>query len=738
MRKKFFCSICDASCGLIAVIEKGKVKNILPDKNHPVSKGYCCPKGLALVDITNDPDRILSPMKYRGDEWIKISWKQAITEISDELFRLKNQFGPNSISMHLGTNATHCFSTSMFGKGLMDAIGSENRYNAGSVDDNNKFAAQYFLFGNSVLMPIPDLVHTNYLILIGTNPAATNLSLAKCSNVMDKIKKVASRGKVIVIDPRRNETVKQLENNNKNSVVHHFIHPGTDTWLLMAMIHVIIREKLVDGDFLKDNTIGYSELEPLVDYFTPDLAASRTKIPKDVIIDIAREFASADRAVIYGRLGTCLTSHSTINAWAIEVLNIITGHFDKKGCAIFGYAPLNVAKIGKLIKLGEYDQWRSRIGNYAEVMNGLPLSVLAREMCTPGKGQVKAFIEIAGNVALTAPNSNELLEAMKNLDIVVNVDFYLNETAVAAAEIAKVSNNYFLPATTPLERANIHLTHLNYNVIPHVEYHDPVIETRSNGPKQEWKIFLALIKKMKLTAFGNKAFNAMMKILNFLNKELDPSFLVSLLAIIGNIMEKRFPLLSRSAITFKNIKEKKLFVWKHHEYSVLRKFLLTKDKKIHLLEKPILDAISRFSKQVDGKDEYLPLEKDQFLLIGRRHLKTMNSWMHNIPRLWKINDYPKLLLNKNDAKRLDLDDGCNVKLTTKHGEIEVPIKITGDIMRGVVCYPHGWGHSRNLLNHAKKHPGQNYNRLTSSREIEALSGMPRLNGIRVTLSRPSE
>ncbi|HME52740.1 MAG TPA: molybdopterin-dependent oxidoreductase [Candidatus Lokiarchaeia archaeon] len=734
-RKKFFCSICDASCGLIAITDNNTVVNIIPDKHHPVSKGYCCPKGLALHHVTNDPDRIIHPLKFDGGTWVQLSWKQAIGDIAAKFGAIRVQNGPHAIASHMGTNGNHSYSFSMYWKGFNDALGTRNCFDAGSVDNNNKFAAQYFMYGNSAVMPIPDLINADFLLLIGTNPAETNLNIAKCSSVMDKIATIAKRGSVVIIDPRNNETVKTLESIKRTNVKHHFIKPGTDTWLLVAMLNVIIVEGLIDENFINMNSTGYEQIKNRIASCTPTIASRVTGIPEETIAALAREFATTPRATIYARLGTCLVPHPTLNAWAIETLHVITGHLDKEGCAIFGHGPFNVAKVGRLIKLGEYDEWRSRIGHYPSVMGALPLGILAREITTPGTGQVRALIEAGGNIALTAPDSNAMLDAMKQLDIFVSIDFYRNETATLAAEGARVPAVYILPATTPLERENIPITYLNYNIVPHVEYHDAVILPSRAGPKQEWEIFLALTRAMHLVPFGNKMFGILAKALRFMHKEFSPGFLVGLLAIIGNIMGKHPPIVSDQAITLGAIKKKKVIVWKRHRYGVLKEFLFTGDKKVHLADPRIVQDLDRFVASIKDEMRVDDLASNEFFLIGRRHRKTMNSWLHNIPALWKERTYPRLLVNEEDALRLGMKDLDVVRLSNQSGELQVPVELTSDIMKGVLCYPHGWGHDKNGLTFARENAGANFNCLTSDAPLDPLSGMPCFDGIHVFLKK---
>lgn len=719
------------------MVEGNKVTNVLPDKHHPISKGYCCPKGLALHHVANDPDRVRRPLKYAGGRWQQIPWKQAIGEVASKLAEIRNRHGPHAIAAHMGTNGGHRFTHSMYWKGFCDALGTNNRYTAGSVDNNNKFVAQYLMYGNSTIMPVPDLDNADFLLLVGTNPAVTNLSLAVCSNVMEKVKAIARRGKVVVVDPRRTETIKALEADPSCRWEHHFIRPGSDTWLLVALLNVAVTDGLLDHGFIGEHAAGFDAVKPFVSSFTPELAELHTGIPESAVKAIAREFATTSRAAIYARLGTCIVPFPTVNAWAIEALHVITGHLDREGCAVFGHGPFNVAKVGRLIKLGEFDQWRSRVGGFPSVMGALPLGILAREIATPGRGQVRALVESGGNLALTSPGSVEMEAAMKQLELVVSIDFYRNETATIAAEVANVPAVYILPVTAQLEVENVHITHLNYGVVPHVEYHAPVVESPRWGPRPEWEIFMALGRKMGLVPFGNKMFGLLAKLLNLVHKTLDPGFVVGLLAIIGNLIERHPPLLSGQAITFGMIKKHKLIVWKGHRYGVIKEFLLTSDKKVHLAAPEIMAMLKVLAGECEGGGGKKELGEDELVLIGRRHRKTMNSWLHNIPSLQGDPSHPRLLVNEGDGSRLGLHDGEVVRLYNEAGEINVPVELTLDVMPGVACYPHGWGHFANGLSFARGQPGKNYNVLTDASRLEPVSGMPRFNGIRARIAKIS-
>ncbi|MHA1831910.1 MAG: molybdopterin-containing oxidoreductase family protein, partial [Candidatus Helarchaeota archaeon] len=717
--RKFVCPICNAGCGLLIKVKNNKIISVMLDKTNPLSKGYCCPKGIALGYITNDKDRVRRPLKRMGDDFVEISWKQALHEIKEKLTQIRDKFGANAIGYYMGTNSLNNYAHSMFVTGFMSGLGSRNLYNAGSVDNNNLFVAQHFLFGNSIVMPIPDLPNTDLLIIIGSNPAVTNLSLVTCANVIKVLKGIKNKGgEIYVIDPRRNETAKMFAKDDEYYIL---IYPNTVILLLFSMINIILKEELEDKEFLKKNTVGYEKLKELFGGFTPEIVEKFCRIPADKIYKLTHKFVKVRKSVIYGRLGICLSEFSTLNAWAVYTLNIIAGKLDRPGGLIFGYNVINIAKLGKLIGIGGFNRYRSRVGNYPDVMGAFPVGSLAREIMFP-INPIKALIISAGNPALSAPNSNEFEMALKKLDLCVVLDFYINETALIAAD-------YILPVNTPLENSNYSIFSLNYHIFPHIDYTPPIVISEKYAPKPEWEILLALTRLLRLKFMNNNAFNLILKFFQFINKKFDPEIIVRIFLFLGQIFEKRFPYLSKNALTFRKLKKNKFIITGKNEYNVIKKYLQTKNKKINFLNSQIIEQINLcydFLKKIDKEGK-----NNEFVLIGGRMTKSMNSWMHNVEFLWKKNQIPKLLINSNDAKKLNLRDDDLIKIKNTFGSIIVPIKLSEDIMQGVLFYPHGWGHRNPKLSVADRHPGENVNKLTDSHKLEKLSGIPLMNGYKV-------
>jgi anaerobic selenocysteine-containing dehydrogenase len=728
-RKKFTCPACNSGCGLLVEVKNNRVRSIKPDKNHPLSKGYACPKGLSWGDITNDKDRVRRPLKRVNGTFIPISWRQALHEIAAKVLEIREKYSPEAIAYYMGTNSFHHYAHSLFVSGFLGAIGSEKMYNAGSVDNNNHFVAQQFLYGSPIVMPIPDLPNTDLFIIFGSNPHITHLSLSNCANVRKVMRGILKRGgEIYVIDPRKNETAQRYANDAEHYIP---IIPDTDIYMLLAMMNIIFQEDLGDDAFLRDFTLNSEILKDHVKEFTPERAEQICRVPAEKIYALTRKFTATKRALIYGRMGICASTFSTLNAWAIEVLNILAGKLDAPGGRIFGNNIVNTAKIGGFIGLGSYDKRRSRIGNYPEVMGAFPLGTLAREILAP-KDPVRSLFISAGNPILSSPNSNEFKKALKTLELCVVLDFYINETALEAA-------HYVLPVATPLENANYHaLYNLNYQLFPHAEYNEAPLTPDKYGPKAEWEILLALIRLMDLTAFGSGLFDTIIKVYTKIFKKFNPEILVKLLLIIGQVLHKRIPYLSASALTLKKLKQEKLILTGKNEYGVIKKYLLTKNKQINLVNDEIESHLALCRDQLQDRithPEKYELEGDEFLLIGRRYLKTNNSWMHNIESMWKDKHEPRLLINAQDATRLGVEEPNHVVLESAQGTVELPIEITEDIIAGVVCYPHGWGHKNPRLSFANQHPGENINVLTDSHTLDRTSGIPVFNGYKIKLRR---
>src|SRR5436190_21982849 len=436
-----FCRICEAHCGMVATVEDGRVTQLRPDPDHPLSSGYACPKGIAMTDVQNDPDRVLHPLRKTADgEFERVSWQEALADIGTRVRAVRERHGPKSIGWYMGNPGAFSYSHTLWVKGFLDGLGSPHYYTAGSQDVNNRFAASALLYGSPLVVPIPDLARTSFLLMLGANPMVSHGSVLSAPRIRDQLIEITDRGgRIVVVDPRRTETARQFE--------HLPIRPDADAWLLLSMLQVIFEEGLADQVALARDASGGEELARRAAAFTPERAAEMTGIEPDRIREIARAFASAPSAVAYGRTGSCLGRFGTLVAYLLDALNAVTGNLDRPGGAVFGRPPLALDEIGEKIGLATYGKIRSRIGGYPDVIGNLPATLLPDEITTPGKGQIRAFFVSAGNPVLSVPDGTALERALGELDLMVSLDFYGNVTNRHA--------DYVLAAHTFLEREDV-------------------------------------------------------------------------------------------------------------------------------------------------------------------------------------------------------------------------------------------------------------------------------------------
>src|SRR5215211_3522911 len=475
-----FCRICEAHCGMVATVDDGVVTKLRPDPDHPLSKGYACPKGIAMTEVQNDPDRVLHPLKRGADgSFERVSWAAAMADITSRLRAVRDRHGPDSIGWYMGNPGAFSYSHTLWVKGFLDALGSRHYYTAGSQDVNNRFAASALLYGSPLLVPIPDLERTSFLFMVGANPMVSHGSVLTAPRVRDQLNDITRRGgRVVVVDPRRTETARQFE--------HVPITPDTDAWLLLAMLQVIFVEGLVDDGFLAGQAAGADRLRALAAPHTPESVAARTGIDAEAIAQLARDFAAAGAAAAYGRTGSCLGRFGTLVAFLLDALNAVTGNLDAPGGAVFGRPAIALDDVGHRFGLDTYGKLRSRFGDFPDVLGNLPASLMPREIETPGDSQLRALFVSAGNPVLSVPDGDALERALGKLDLFVSLDFYVNETNKHA--------DYVLPSTTYLERDDLPLAFLGFHVPPFIHYSDPVVQPRGEA-REEWQIIDAMSRR---------------------------------------------------------------------------------------------------------------------------------------------------------------------------------------------------------------------------------------------------
>jgi formate dehydrogenase len=703
-------------CGLVATVQDGELVKLRPDRDHPLSRGFACPKGIAMTALQNDPDRVTHPLRRLPDgTFEQISWELALDEIGARLRSVIDRYGGDAVGWYFGNPSAFSYSHPIWVKGFMDAIGSRSLYSAGSQDVNNRFVASALMYGTPLVVPIPDLARTNLLLIVGGNPLVSHGSVLTAPRIKDELHAIVARGgRVVVVDPRRSETAAAFE--------HLEIRPDADAWLLLSMLHVIFSEGLEDLDALSRQASGVEGLRSLVlddgASFSPTATAGRTGVPPETVRELALALASADGAAVYGRTGSCLGRHGTLVSFLLDALNVVTGNLDREGGAIFGTGPIDIEVLLHRLGAATYGKHYSRIGRFPDVLGSFPASLMAREMTTPGRGQMRAFFVSAGNPVLSVPNGGELEAALHGLDLMVAIDLYVTDTSRHA--------DYILPGTTFLEREDFPAAFLTFHTTPFVQWTDAVLEPRGEA-RQEWEIIDAISRQIGVTP--SSAWVA--RLLGRLGVRLSPERLIDL-ALRTGPKGDLFGL-RRGGLSVAKLRRHPhgIVMGEHQKVGVLRKKVFHRDKRVHLDPVEIVAEVASLrSRSENGA------ESDQFplRLIGLRELRSHNSWMHNAEPLMRARQPHAARVHPDDASAVGVCDGEPCRIVSATGAIELPAKVSDEVGRGTVAVPHGWGH-RGGWRVAVRAGGANVNALASSapEELERLAGMAFLNGIPVRL-----
>ncbi len=705
-----YCRICEPLCGLVATVEDGRVTRLRPDADNPLSAGFACPKGIAMTDVQNDPDRLLSPLRRRPDGGFeRLSWDEALDEIGARLKRIIAEGGGRSVGWYMGNPGAFSYSHPLWVIGFLSAIGSPHYYSASSQDVSNRFAASALLYGSPFLLPIPDLKRTDFLLMVGANPLVSHGSVMTAPRIKDKLNAITARGgRVVVVDPRRSETARAFE--------HVAVNPDTDAWLLLSILNVIFAEGLEDGDALAAQAGGADALRAMAAEHAPEETGARTGVPADSVRRLARDLAGAERAAVYGRTGSCLGCHGTLVAYLLDALNVTTGNLDRAGGAMFGTGPIDFAKLADSLGIGTYGRVRSRIGNLPEVLGQLPASVMAKEMTTPGEGQIRALFVSAGNPVLSVPNGEELAAAMEAAELTVSIDLYVSDTGRHA--------DYVLPATTFLEREDFPLPFLPLHTTPFVQMTEAVVEP-SGEARQEWEIIEAISRRIGVVPSASPAIRR----LGRLGIRIKPRRLLDLLLRTGP--DGDWFGLRRRGMNLRRLAEQPhgIILRDHLEPGVLAREIRFDDGRVRL-DPPEILAEAEALRSRNGHDPDFPMR-----LIGLRELRSHNSWMHNARLLMRGGRTHAARIHPDDAAAARVEDGERCRISSAHGSIELPARLTDEVKRGTIAVPHGWGHRGGSWRTANATDGANVNLLASSDpdELERLAGMAFLNGIPIRL-----
>jgi anaerobic selenocysteine-containing dehydrogenase len=731
------CPLCEATCGIVVETEGRQVLSVRGDDQDPFSRGYICPKAYALKDLQNDPDRLRRPVRRTGEGWQEIPWDEALAEAADNLLRVRNRHGGESLAIYLGNPCAHNLGTTLYGRVLIRALGSHQRFSATSVDQLPKMISSCMLFGEQLLVPVPDVDRTAYLLVIGANPVVSNGSLMTAPAMPKRLRALRARGgKLVVVDPRRTETARLADE-------HVSIRPGTDALFLFALVHTFFEEGLLRLGRLEPMVEGIEEVRSLARSFSPEAVALRVGIDAPTLRRIAREIAAAPSAACYGRIGTCTQEFGTLASWLVDVVNVLTGNLDRAGGAMFT-TPAASFKYGDPSRKSRslpYGRWKSRVRELPEFGGELPAVALAEEIETPGEGRIRGLVTVAGNPVLSTPDGARLARALESLEYMVAIDIYLNETTRHA--------NLILPTTSPLEHENYDL--LLYNLaIRNVAKYSPAAIEPEPGAKHDWEILLSLGARLTgmpdgdIKAFDDQLFAKMVSqavgragtptaevtaaaALERLGTKPGPARVLDLLlrgGMYGDGFDER-----REGLSLKRLREAEHGIDLGPLEPRLPGVLATPSGKIELAHERIVADVDRLRRSLDRP-------ADGLVLIGRRQLRSNNSWMHNAPSLVKGPERCTLLVHPTDAARLGLVDGGHARIASRVGEVEAPVTVSDEIMPGVVSLPHGWGHGLEgvRLGVAAARPGVPSNFLADPEVIDTLSGNAVLNGIPVTVA----
>ncbi|MEV2217517.1 molybdopterin oxidoreductase family protein [Streptomyces sp. NPDC050997] len=732
------CPLCEATCGLTLTIDGTRVTGARGDRDDVFSRGFICPKGASFGAVDGDPDRLRAPLVRKDGELREVSWEEAFDAVAAGIRPVVERYGPHAVGIVLGNPNVHTMAGALYPTVLLAGLGTRSLFTASTVDQMPKHVSSGLLYGDANAIPVPDLDHTDHLLLIGANPLESNGSLCTAPDFPGKLKALKARGGTLtVIDPRRTRTARLADR-------HIPIRPGTDALLLAAMAYVLFEEDLVHLGALAPQVQGLDELRGSIQDFTPEAVSGACDVDAATIRALARELAAAPTAAVYGRIGSCTVQHGTLASWLVDILNILTGNLDRPGGALFPQAATDrtprPAGPGRGFALG---RWHSRVGRHPEAKGELPLSALAEEIDTATeKGEpVRALIAVAANPVLSAPDGDRLDKALDSLDFMVSVDPYLNETSRHAHVV--------LPPPPPAQSPHHDFAFNTLAVRNQVRYTRPAVPLEP-GRMAETEILARLV----LAATGMHG--------------ADPSAVDDL--VLGQTLGKavgephspvhgRDPKELAAQLTGENGPERRLDMMLRlgpygdgfgvrpdglsldkllaHPHGIdlgplgsrLPQPLKTRSGKVELLPQPIADDLPRLRRALEQRP-------DGLVLVGRRHLRSNNSWMHNVPALTGGTNRCTLHIHPEDAERLGVRDGAAVRVKGAGGEVTAPAEVTDSVRPGVVSMPHGWGHDRpgTRQSHAATDPGVNVNQLLDGTLLDPLSGNAVLNGIPVKVT----
>ena len=706
------CPLCEATCGLELTVDGDRITGVRGDADDVFSAGFICPKGASLGQLDADPDRLRTPRVRRDGKLLPATWEEAFAAADAGLRAVIDEHGRDAVAMYLGNPTVHTMAGGLYAGFLRRAFGTRNVYTASTLDQMPKHVSCGYLFGSPLAIPVPDIDRTGFLLILGADPYSSNGSLWTVPDAPGRLRALRARGgRFVVVDPRRSRTARAADR-------HVPIRPGTDVFLLLGIAHELFARDLVHPGRLADHVTGLAEVGDLVRPFTPEKMAARTGVDAATIRELATDLGTATRAAVYGRIGTTTVEYGTVTSWLVDVLNVLTGNLDREGGAMF---PLPAHShrgtgSGKGFTVG---RWHSRVRGLPEVLGEFPSVTLADEIETPGEGQVRALVTVAGNPVMSVPNADRLDRAVGKLDFMVCVDPYVNETTRHADVI--------LPPPPTSRQAHYDFSFYFFSVRNIANFSPAPVEPEP-GTVSESEILL------RLAAVG-AGLGADADVAALQDAEIERMRAAAGVgALTGDTPAERLLDLRLRTGPY----DLSLDTLREHPHGVdlgplqprIPEILRTPSGRIELCPEPVAAEVAKLAAAPDQESN------GTFVVVGRRHLRSNNSWMHNVPTLVKGRELCTLVVNRSDAARLGLVDGRKARVTSRVGRVDLTVEVSDDIAPGVVSIPHGWGHDRPgaELSVASRHAGVNANRLTDDLRIDPLSGTAVLNGVPVTVS----
>jgi anaerobic selenocysteine-containing dehydrogenase len=704
------CPLCEAGCGLAFDVADGRAVAVRPDEQDVISKGYVCPKGVQLLNVERDPDRLTGPVRRNsGGGFDRISWDEAFDTVTARLRAVRRAHGKDAVAVYFGTVFAHKHEVMLVRRALHAALGTRNFTGVSSQDTSARFATAYLLYGSTMSLSVPDIDRTDFLLCIGANPVVSNGSMMTAPDVARRLRAIRERGgKLVVVDPRRSETAALADE-------HVAIRPGADAAVLLAMVHVLAERGRVDHDRMRSSTRGWDDVRRRLAAFSPAAVERVAGVPAATIERLALELSAAPTAVAYARMGPSSSRHATLACYAVELLNIVAGRLGEVGGAMFATPAIDITRLARMAGADGFARYRTRVRGLPETVGEVPATTLAEEMETGGAGQVRALVTFAGNPVLAVPNGRRLERALGNLDFMVSIDSYINETTRFADVI--------LPPASVLTEEHADFFFANLAVRDGIHWTLPVVE-RGADERRDWEIVLELAERMGGGITGRRAVDAALRALGV---RVTPGALASFALRTGPYGDHFLPW--RKGLTRAQLHGKPHGVDLGPLKPGFRRRVYHRDGRIRIDPPPIMQAMDALAAELSTT----PVP--DLVLIGRRELRSNNSWMHNVPRLVAGHQRCLLYVHPADAARASVVDGGRVVMRSRVHEGEVEVKVTDEVRPGVVSLPHGYGHAaiKQWQRVAGAQPGQSMNDWVDDADVETVVGMSILNGVPVEL-----